>query len=101
MNGRQTGQRREEWRTIVGEQEKSGQGVGAFCRDRGVSEPSFYAWRQRFRKEQSVSFALVQTERSTVGAAIVEVVLTSGDRLRIPAEETPLRTVLRVLRERA
>jgi hypothetical protein len=46
-----------------------------------------------------MTFALVETE-ATVEAAVIEVVLATGDRLRIPAQEATLRMVLSVLRGR-
>ncbi len=99
MSGRQT-ERREQWRQMIAEQEKSGQTVRAFCREREVSEYSFYTWRQRLRKEGPVTFALVETTRSSESAAI-EFVLRSGDRVRIPGDAAMLRMVLAVLREQA
>jgi transposase-like protein len=97
MNSRQ--ECRERWVRIVEQQEKSGQSVRTFCRERSLSEPSFYNWRQRLRKDRPVSFALVDTKAATVDA-VVEVVLVSGDRLRIPHDPAALRMVLSVLRER-
>lgn len=91
--------RREHWRQLVTEQEKSGKSVRAFCRERELGEYSFYAWRQRLRKEEPVRFALVDTARSTE-AATIELILTSGDRLGIPRDPVTLRMVLAVLRER-
>src|SRR5271157_4833896 len=40
-------QQRTKWRELIGDQERSGLGVSAFCRDRGVSTASFYTWRKR------------------------------------------------------
>jgi hypothetical protein len=97
MNSRQ--ERREEWSRMVALQEKSGQTVRVFCRERGLSEPSFYSWRQRLRTRKPVAFALVETKAGASEAAI-EVVLTSGDRLRIGCDAAALRMVLSVLRER-
>lgn len=90
---------RERWSRMVELQEKSGQSVRVFCQERSLSEPSFYSWRQRLRKERPVSFALVDTKATTV-EPVVEVVLVSGDRLRIPRDAATLRMVLSVLRER-
>ena len=84
---------------MVGLQEKSGQSVRVFCRERGLSEASFYGWRQRLqRKDKPVTFALVETTAAT--EAGIEVLLTSGDRLRIGRDAATLRMVLSVLRER-
>ena len=99
MNSRQD--RRDEWIRRVGLQDQSGQSVRVFCRERGLSEASFYGWRQRLqRKDKPVTFALVGTTAATKEAGI-EVLLTSGDLLRIGCDATTLRMVLSVLRERS
>lgn len=91
---------REHWRQLIAEQEKSGKSVRAFCRERELGEYLFYTWRSRLRKEEPVTFALVDTSGRGEGGAI-ELILTSGDRLRIPGEAAVLRMVLAVVRERA
>jgi transposase-like protein len=40
-------ERREHWGSLIEEQRRSGQTVSAFCREKGVSEPSFYSWRRK------------------------------------------------------
>jgi transposase-like protein len=80
-------------------QEKGGQSVRVFCQEHGLGEASFYSWRKRLRRENPVSFALVEP-KTTVKDGFIEVVLSSGDRLRIPAEAATLRMVLSVVRER-
>jgi hypothetical protein len=92
--------RREYWRQLIEEQEKSGKSVRTFCRERDLGEYSFYTWRQRLRKEQPVTFALVDTGASPEHVGI-ELILTSGDRLRVPSDAATLRMVLAVIRERA
>jgi hypothetical protein len=95
-------ERREQWRKRVREQETTTQPIRAFCRERGLKEPMFYAWRQRLRAENKpVSFALIETKLTAEAAAPqpVELVLAGGDRLRIPSEAATLRLVLSVLRE--
>jgi hypothetical protein len=78
-------------------QERSGQSVKAFCRERGLGEASFYGWRKRLRPG-SVKFALVEPKSGTNNSA-VELVLTSGERIRFAADEAILRMVVSVLRE--
>ncbi|MDQ1472548.1 MAG: putative transposase [Bryobacterales bacterium] len=89
---------------LIRQHEQSGAAVKVFCRDRGVSEPSFYSWRKRLATSQPVRFALVETSGSAMkDHAPVELILASGDRLRIApgTDISTLRTVLSVLRERA
>jgi hypothetical protein len=100
MNGTTPERRREHWRQLMNEQEASGKSVRTYCREQDISEFSFYSWRRRLRTEEPVTFALVDTTGS--GApTMIELVLTSGDRLRIPGDAATLRMVLNVLRERA
>jgi hypothetical protein len=95
-------ERRELWRQRIAQQEKNGLSIRVFCREQGLSEPAFYAWRQRLRSENhSVRFALVETKPAAEAAAPIELVLASGDRLRIPSDAATLRLVLAVLRDPA
>lgn len=96
-------ERRELWRQRIAQQKKAGQAIRAFCRERGLHEHLFYAWRQRLRAETSpVTFALIETKPPATEASSqpIELMLASGDRLRIPPEAAALRLVLSVLRER-
>jgi transposase-like protein len=78
--------------------------VTAFCREHGVSDQSFYNWRKRLSGGESVRFALVEAGAPvTNDKTRIELILTGGDRLRIPPgiDAATLRTVVSVLRERA
>lgn len=76
--------------------------MSVFCREQGLSEPTFYAWRQRLRKQNTpVRFALVETKPAEQTAPPIELMLASGDRLRIPHDAAALKLVLAVLREQA
>ena len=99
MNNRQ--ERREQWSRTVALQEKSGQSVREFCQERRLTEASFYAWRQRLRKEKPVTFALVDTTNTATADSVIELILTSGNRIRIPRDAGMLRLVLSVLREQS
>jgi putative transposase len=95
-------QRREEWRQRVGQQESSGQSIRGFCRERGLKEHAFYGWRQRLRKQNTpVRFALVESKSAANSVPPIELMLASGDRLRIPNDAATLKLVLAVLREQA
>jgi hypothetical protein len=92
----------DQWRERIAERERSGLSVKQFCKERGLTECSFYAWRKRLRKKEPVRFALV--ERAALqefgNEAPLELVLTTGERLRIGAgvDAATLRTVLEALR---
>jgi transposase-like protein len=99
-------QRRKLWRKIIAQQESTGQPIRAFCRERGVNEHMFYAWRQRLLSENKpVTFALIETtpEAATEAAAPpppgIELRMRTGDSLYIPSDPATLRLVLNVLRE--
>jgi hypothetical protein len=99
--------RQNRWAELVRQQIQSGLSVDAFCRRLGVSNQSFYNWRKRLSgkiADEPVRFALVEAE-APIAKDIwpVELILASGDRLRIApgADAATIRTVLNVLRERA
>jgi transposase-like protein len=73
------------WSKLIAEQEAGGQKVRPFCRERGIGEPSFYYWRKRLRKSDTVRFALLETAPADTGstASALELVLRNGERLRI------------------
>ena len=74
----------------------------ALCQEHGTSEYSFYQWRKRLAQQLPVKFALVETDGvARVRAATVEVILTSGERLRVGpgVNATTLRLILSILRE--
>jgi hypothetical protein len=98
------GERREFWRELIGKQKKSGQSIGTFCQEQGVSQPSFYYWRQQLAAEKvPVKFALVETGRSALAGRGVELDLAGGVRLHVQpgTDAATLRLVLAVLRESA
>lgn len=93
--------RRNDWNELVGEQEASGQGVQAFCQERGIKPNSFYRWRKRLQQNQPVRFALLEPEEEiAVRAPDLKVILASGDRLRVAngVDAATLRLVLEMLR---
>lgn len=74
-----------------------------FCKEQGLTEYSFYAWRKRLKQTGPVRFALVERrprpQEPGTGASL-ELVLATGERLRISGgvDAATLRTVLDVLR---
>jgi hypothetical protein len=100
---RRTSSRIEYWRGQVAQQERSGLSVKQFCETQRITEQSFYVWRKRLQKQPPMRFALVEAvggERQPAGDAGLELVMASGERLRISAsvDTALLRSVLEVLR---
>jgi hypothetical protein len=93
----------DEWAKRIAAQQRSGISVKQFCKDQGLTECSFYAWRKRLQKKEPVRFALVDrraARQEPVADAALELVLATGERLRIGAgvDATTLRTVLEAVR---
>jgi hypothetical protein len=47
---------RTKWRKLISEQARSGQTVTAFCRERGLCRPYFFAWKKRLREDTAPEF---------------------------------------------
>ena len=91
------------WLELIRQQERSKLSVSAFCRQHGFSDQSFYNWRRRLAADERVRFALVDANSSGADRfAPLELILSSGDRLRIApgTDAATLLAVLNVLRER-
>jgi transposase-like protein len=94
----------EQWRELIAEHERSGMSVRRFCKERGIREHLLFYWRKRLRTvQQPVRFALVERGAAPAeprGKTELELVLVSGERLRIGAgvDATTLRMVLAALR---
>lgn len=73
---------------LVEEQERSGESVRGFCTSRGLTEKSFYVWRQRVRKRKERFVPVVVGER-------IELELASGVRLKVSKHD--LKAVLEAL----
>jgi transposase-like protein len=89
---------RETWRERVVDQERSGVSIRAYCKERDLCEHSFFNWRRRLRMDGPVRFALVENKAVSAEPTTLELVLSEGEKLRIPCEESALRLVLQVLR---
>jgi hypothetical protein len=100
---RSTTPKADQWAERIGAQQRSGVSVKQFCKEQGLTEYSFYAWRKRLQQTGPVRFALVERRprpQEPAAEAAVELVLPTGERLRISAgvDAATLRTVLDVLR---
>jgi hypothetical protein len=72
------------WRELISEQARSGQTVTAFCRERGLCRPYFFAWKKRLRVDTTPKFLEVQLRETTPSAARdtrVEIRLSNGRSL--------------------
>jgi hypothetical protein len=93
----------DEWAERIAVQQCSGISVRQFCKDRGLTEYSFYAWRKRLQEQGPVRFALVEKSarrQERRAEAVLELVLATGEQLRIGhgVDAATLRAVLEVLR---
>jgi hypothetical protein len=93
----------DEWAERIASQRRSGMSVKQFCKEQGLTEYSFYAWRKRLGEKGPVRFALVERnapQRERTAEAVLELVLATGERLRIGTgvDTATLQVVLGVLR---
>ena len=102
--GEKVASKGDQWRERIAAQERSGMSVKRFCKEQRFVEHQFYYWRKRLQNRQEpVRFALVERgamPTGPAGQAELELVLATGERLRIGAgvNATTLRTVLEALR---
>ena len=100
---RPTKPKTDQWAERIAAQQRARISVKQFCKEQGLTEYSFYAWRKRLQQTEPVRFALVdrspRRQERAVEAAL-ELVLATGERLRIGAgvDTATLRTVLDLLR---
>ena len=93
----------DQWAERIAAQQRSGISVKQFCKEQGLTEYCFYAWRKRLQQIGPVRFALVDRRprsQECAAEAALELVLATGERLRIVAgvDTATLRAVLDVLR---
>jgi len=62
------------WRLLVEEQRRCGLSVRAFCQQKAISEPSFYAWRKKLQTRDAGCVA----DASSSGRLIPVDVITSS-----------------------
>ena len=82
----------EEWRQIIDGQRPSELTVAAYCRDRGITEGSFYLWKKRLsgavpsRPKHLPASAFVEVNPSNPAKGnAIEIVLHNKRRLRVHA----------------
>ena len=117
MARKNTGEAALRWREILKRHAGSGQSVREFCATEGVSQPSFYAWRKKFRERKNDGSrprrARLPKDAADTGRMFVplellgttetlEIVHPLGYRVQVGGEVNPvaLRQVIEVLDER-
>ena len=84
------------WRDRLARFDNSNLTVKQFCRQEGVSDPSFYQWRKRLKRDQPGTKAGRNSSASSnaikpfvpvsvPGAMVAEVEFPNGVRVRVPA----------------
>jgi hypothetical protein len=84
------------WRKLIEQQRESGLPVSAYCRERGLSAASMFAWRRRLRTASALSgaeiFKPVKIVSSAVGSArgqsdsVIELSAASVIELCLPGD---------------
>ena len=84
------------WQMVLDTFRSSGLSVRQFCKQEGLSEASFYAWRRKLSKSQKSSTcneqmlsepgSFIQVPVVQSESSCLELVLTSGHVLRIPSD---------------
>ena len=106
------------WRQALRQFAASGQSVRAFCTQRGLSEPSFYAWRRTLAQREAAiqaaktgapaaspapaapAFVPIRLMATTPDTAPIEIVLPGGTRIHVqpPVDRQTLIQVVTALR---
>ena len=86
----------ERWRKLIEQQRESGLPVSAYCRERGISAASMFAWRRRLRPASALPgaeiFKPVKIVSSAVGSAhgqsdsVIELPAASFIELCLPGD---------------
>jgi transposase-like protein len=77
------------WERLLREHRNSGLRIAEFCRRRGVSQPSFFAWRRRLRcgstfvEVKVAAPAAPEPAAASEAGAALEVVLGGGRRVLV------------------
>jgi len=97
------------WQMAIETWQSSGLSIRQFCKQEGLSEPSFYSWRKRLTpiqpsdvsKEQIQPESFIQVSMPEAESGCLELAFTSGHTLRIPSDvdSTFLAGVLSALKQ--
>jgi transposase-like protein len=85
--GRRKRRDSDEWRELIKRHRDSGTPVSAFCREQGLSEQSFYAWRRRLGVLASTSAAAAAPTAAPTGFVrlnpVEQAEAASGDMIEV------------------
>ena len=74
----------DEWRQIVDGQQPSGLAVAAYCRDRGIKDSAFYAWKRRLgspaKPRRLSKSAFIEVKPSSLPATEAMEICLCGER---------------------
>jgi transposase-like protein len=91
---------REQWRSWLEEQPATGLSITAFCRDRGISQNSFYVWRRKLAHELTNGQPAAEfVPVAVIGNSEIMVELPCGATVRFAPHESTTRQVLSILNE--
>ena len=105
--GKPRDERKEQhWRQRIHDWQGSGLSIRDFCARRGLSQPSFYAWRRELQRRDAekplfVPIRLRSDDRATPVTPALQVLLARGRRIHIAPgfDAATLRQLLAVLEE--
>jgi hypothetical protein len=60
------------WRSVVEQQQRGDLNIRMFCQQKGISEPSFYAWRKELHKRDSEKVADIDSGGRLIPVAVVK-----------------------------
>ena len=106
-NGKPRDENKEQlWRQRIGDWQDSGLSIPAFCKRRGLSQPSFYFWRGELRRRDSEKTLFVPIRLRADGPApstnhALELFLADGRRIGVAPgfDAATLRRLLTALEE--
>lgn len=85
--------KRDVWRELVAEQERSGLSVAEFCRQKVLTENSFYRWRRQLADDGDSRFVPVSIVRSES----IDIEFPCGATVKVTANRETLRDVFSAL----
>jgi len=77
-----------QWQAVISKHEVSGESVAMYCRKQDLCEKTFYSWRKRLRKKESISknkfIELKAPQTTAITQSIIRVISPQGYAIEIP-----------------